>query len=168
MIVLGRIVAPFGVKGWIRINPFGDDPLAWAEMPEWWLCADAGAAPDQWKAVKLLTCQAHAGSLIAQIADVSDRSGAEALKGWYVGASREHLPAPDADEYYWADLIGLTVENLTGEPLGKVSGLLSTGAHDVLRVVDADTERLIPFVAAYAVEVDMEARLIRVDWQKDW
>lgn len=168
MIVMGRVVAPFGVKGWIRINPFGDDPLSWAEMSEWWISADSEAPQDQWKSVKVLSCQEHGGSLIAQVAEVPDRTAAEALKGWYVAAPRDSLPAPKEDEYYWADLIGLTVENLTGESFGKVAGLLSTGAHDVLQVADGDTERLIPFVAAYAVEVDIAAGLIRVDWQKDW
>lgn len=168
MIVMGRVVAPFGVKGWIRINPFGDDPLSWAEMPEWWISADSEAPQGQWKSVKVLSCQDHGGSLIAQVAEVPDRTAAEGLKGWFVGAPRESLPAPKEDEYYWADLIGLTVENLSGESFGKVVGLLSTGAHDVLQVVDGDTERLIPFVAAYAVEVDIAAGLIRVDWQKDW
>lgn len=60
------------------------------------------------------------------------------------------------------------MENLAGEALGTVEGLLSTGAHDVLRVVDGESERLIPFVAAYAHEVDLAERRIRVDWQKDW
>ena len=40
MIVLGRIVAPFGVQGWVRVHPFGDDPLSWKKMPQWWLGTD--------------------------------------------------------------------------------------------------------------------------------
>jgi len=60
------------------------------------------------------------------------------------------------------------VINREGEALGEVSGLLSTGAHEVLRVQDGEDERLIPFVAAYILEVDEEARRITVDWDKDW
>ena len=168
MIVLGRIVAPFGIQGWIKISPYGDDPLSWADMPQWWISQDADAPVEAWQAVALKGCREHGGGLVAVLESHQDRNAAESLKGWFVGAPREALPATDENEYYWADLTGLRVENIAGEALGKVAGLLSTGAHDVLRVVDGDTERLIPFVAAYALDVNLEEGLIRVDWQKDW
>jgi hypothetical protein len=50
MIVLGRIVAPFGVQGWLRVHPFGDDPEAWRKMPQWWLSADVDAPAESWQA----------------------------------------------------------------------------------------------------------------------
>lgn len=168
MIVLGRIVAPFGVKGWVRIAPFGDDPLSWGDMPHWWIAPSADVPDDAWQAVSVRECRAHGDGLIVQLDAHTDRNAAEALKGWFVAAPREAMPPTDEDEYYWADLIGLRVENLAGEQLGEVAGLMSTGAHDVLRVVDGDDERLIPFVAAYAHDVDLDRRVIRVDWQKDW
>lgn len=168
MIVMGRILGPFGVKGWIKINPFGDDPLTWAGMPQWWIADDADAPDDAWKPTRLLECRTHGSGLIAQLEAAPDRTTAEALKGCFVAAPRHAMPATADGEYYWADLIGLKVENAAGESLGEVTGLLSTGAHDVLRVVEGETERLIPFVAAYALDVDMAAGRIRVDWQKDW
>lgn len=168
MIVLGRILAPFGVKGWVRIQPFGDDPETCAVLTKWWLARAETEPEDGWKAVAVRTCQVHGSSLIAQLEGIEDRSRAEGLKGWLIGAPRSDLPEAGENEYYWADLVGLQVENLAGEALGTVEGLLSTGAHDVLRVVDGESERLIPFVAAYAHEVDLAERRIRVDWQKDW
>lgn len=168
MIVLGRIVAPFGIKGWVRVAPFGDDPERWGEMPRWWISRDDGAADEAWQAMDLVECRPHGSGLIAAFEQLPDRTAAEAVKGWFVGAPREALPEPDDEEYYWADLVGLSVQNQDGEALGEVAGLMSTGAHDVLRVVDGDAERLIPFVAAYALKVDLEGRRIFVDWQKDW
>lgn len=168
MMVLGRIVAPFGVKGWVRIAPFGDDPLSWGEMPTWWIAPTAETPDEAWRSVSVQECRSHGDGLIARFDECADRNGAEALKGWFVAAPREAMPAPAEDEFYWGDLIGLRVENLAGESLGVVEGLLSTGAHDVLRIVEDDVERLIPFVAAYAVSVDLAKRVIRVDWQKDW
>lgn len=168
MIVLGRIVAPFGIQGWVKINPYGDDPLAWADMPQWWIAQAADAPQHAWKPVSLQGCKEHGRGLIATFGSHPDRNAAENLKGWFVGAPRDALPATDENEYYWTDLTGLSVENVAGEALGKVAGLLSTGAHDVLRVSDGDTERLIPFVATYALDVNLEQGLIRVDWQKDW
>lgn len=168
MIVLGRIVAPYGIKGWLKINPFGDDPLAWREMPRWWICADSEAPAEAWRPMTLAGCRLQGRALVAGFAEVPDRTAAEALAGCYIGAPREALPETGKDEYYWADLIGLRVANREGVELGMVSGLLSTGAHDVLQVQDGDEECLIPFVAAYVDEVDRQAGLIRVDWQKDW
>lgn len=168
MIVLGRIVAPFGVKGWVRVAPFGDDPLSWGQMPQWWTAHDAESPDGSWRNLSLRECRTHGDGLIALFEEIPDRDTADKFKGWYVGAPRSAMPAPDENEYYWHDLIGLRIENLGGETLGKVEGLISTGAHDVLRVVDEETERLIPFVAAYAQEVDLAGGVIRVDWQKDW
>ncbi|MGE5386497.1 MAG: ribosome maturation factor RimM, partial [Betaproteobacteria bacterium] len=94
---------------------------------------------------------------------------AEALRGMLVGAPREALPETDADEYYWADLIGLQVINASGESLGQVAGLIETGANDVLRVVsESGEERLLPFVAQVVLEVEKENGLIRVEWGSDW
>ncbi len=168
MIVLGRIVAPYGVQGWVRIHPFGDDPLSWKTMGQWWVSPDDTETADAWRPIALRQCRMHGQTLLAAFADVVDRNGAEALQGLYVGAPREALPATAPDEFYWADLIGLAVVNRAGEALGEVKSLLSTGAHDVLEVRDGEQEHLIPFVAAYVDTVDQEAKLIRVDWQKDW
>ena len=168
MIVLGRIVAPFGIKGWVKVVPYGDDHGDWVDMPRWWLARTQDAPEGDWKPVDLIECREHGSGLIASLAEVPDRTAAENLQGWFVAAPREALPEPDNDEFYWADLIGLAVENHRGESLGNVAGLISTGAHDVLRVLEDETERLIPFVKAYALDVDLEAKLIRVEWEKDW
>ena len=172
MIVLGRIVAPFGVQGWIKIHPFGDDPAAWRKMSHWWLSRDDNAPAAQWKQYTLSACRTHGKGLVATLAEVPDRNAAEAINGFYIAAPREALPTTEDGEYYWGDLVGLTVDNEAGEALGVVSGLLSTGAHDVLQVREGAgedaVERLIPFVAAYVLDVDLAARHIRVSWEKDW
>ena len=172
MIVLGRIVAPFGVQGWIKIHPFGDDPASWRKMSHWWLCSDDDAPDAEWKQYTLTACRPHGKGLVAALAEVADRGAAEAVDGFYIGAPREALPKPAEGEYYWGDLVGLAVENEAGEALGAVAGLISTGAHDVLQVREGEgeeaVERLIPFVAAYVLDVDLATRCIRVAWQKDW
>jgi len=88
---------------------------------------------------------------------------------------RASFPTADPDEYYWVDLIGLAVVNLQGEALGTVTGLLDTGPHSVLRITpegadpsDEAAERLVPFVAAYVVDVEMDQRRIVVDWGLDY
>ncbi|MCB1909187.1 MAG: ribosome maturation factor RimM [Rhodocyclaceae bacterium] len=168
MIVLGRIVAPFGVKGWVRVHPFGDDPLGWRRMSHWWISADDRADDDGWRALRLKACRMHGNGLIAAFDGVDDRSAAEQLDKQFVGAPRDAMPQPADDEYYWADLIGLEVRNKAGCQLGTVAGLLETGAHDVLQVRDGDEERLIPFVGAYVIEVDLAGGRLTADWEADW
>ncbi|MCL1860051.1 MAG: ribosome maturation factor RimM [Proteobacteria bacterium] len=168
MVVLGRVVAPFGVKGWLKIQPFGDDPLSWKKMPHWWLAPESGTPDEQWSRYALSDCHVHGKGLVACLDGIADRNAAELLSGWYIAAPRESLPQPEENEYYWGDLVGMAVRDEAGEPLGEVTGLLSTGAHDVLQVRDGEMERLIPFVAAYVLDVDLAARSIRTAWQKDW
>lgn len=164
MVVLGRVVAPFGVRGWVKVHPFGDEPEAWREMPRWWLGVDAQGI--DWQAYELKGWRQHGSGWVAKFAGVDDRIGAEALDGRYIAAPREALPGTAEDEWYWADLIGLEVVNEKGESLGRVTGLLETGANAVLVVRDEEVERLLPFVGQVVKNV-ADGR-VRVEWEKDW
>ncbi|OHC69687.1 MAG: 16S rRNA processing protein RimM [Rhodocyclales bacterium GWA2_65_20] len=168
MVVLGRIVVPYGIAGWVKIHPFGDDPVAWKGMPSLWL----GEAPEgaDWSPLTLKELRFHGKSLIAKFEGVDDRSAAERLDGCYVAAPREALPANAENEFYWGDLVGLAVVNEEGEALGTVATLIEAGANQVLVVRDADgtRERLLPFVAAVVKDVAVAAGRIRVAWGKDW
>lgn len=167
MIVLGRIGAPYGVGGWVHVHPFGDDPQQWSGLPRWWLAADTDAPA--WVAHELRGCKDHGRGLVAKFAGIDDREATRALKGLLVAVPREVLPPNRHDEYYWAELVGLSVVTLAGDGLGRVTELVTTGAHEVLKVRDAvGTERLLPFVAAVVKEVDVAGGAIRVDWQPDW
>jgi 16S rRNA processing protein RimM len=170
MVVLGRIVAPYGVHGWVKVHPLGDDPEAWRSMREWWLGSDSEG--QAWQTYPLEGFRRHGASWIAKVGGVDDRNGAESLDGRFVAAPREALPQPRSDEFYWTDLIGLAVTNELGESLGKVASLIETGAHQVLVVRagdDADAkERLLPFVSQVVKTVDVAAGRIQVEWGKDW
>ena len=175
MVVLGKIVAPYGLRGAVKVHPFADDPQAWAKLPQWWLGKE-GDAPDAWRPEKLLRCKLRDGLLVAELASLTDRNASEAATGLLVGVPHEALPPPGENEYYWADLIGLDVVNTHGQALGKVLGLIETPGNDVLRVGDGENaegdgklpERLLPFVAAVVLDVDLTARQMRVDWEADW
>ncbi|HEY6898829.1 MAG TPA: ribosome maturation factor RimM [Rhodocyclaceae bacterium] len=166
MVVLGRIVAPYGVAGWVHIHPFGDDPDAWRSMAQWWLARDAEGT--EWQPYRLLGFKAHGDSWVARFEEVADRAGAEALKGMYLAAPREALPQPAENEYYWADLIGLAVINEADESLGTVESLIETGANHVLVVRDGEQQRLLPYVDQVVKEVSLAERRIKVDWGLDW
>lgn len=182
MIVLGRFFSPFGVQGWLRVHAFGDDPLSWAKMPNWFLSPDADAPDLSWKPHVPKAIRVHADGLIAKLSGVDDRNVAEALDGFYFGVTRDLLPPVKLDEYYWEDLIGLHVVNLQGQRLGRVKSLLETGAHNVLVVARGGSiaagniassredlsDRLLPFVSHVVKSVDLSTQSIQVDWDVNW
>jgi 16S rRNA processing protein RimM len=167
---MGRVAAPYAVKGWLKIQPFTEYLDGLLDYDFWWLGHEEGRRKG-WKEYRVLEGKVHGQTLVVQLDGVDDRTAAEALKGLDVAVNRAEFPETDEDEYYWDDLIGLDVVNTEGVSLGKVAGLLETGAHDVLRVVDEREElreRLIPFVDAYVREVDMEGKRILVEWGAQW
>lgn len=167
IVVLGKIVDAYGLHGAVRVHPFADDPARWAKMPQWWIGDDEAATA--WTPVGVRRCKLHDAVLVAELEGVPDRTAAEALRGRLIAAPRDALPQPAENEYYWGDLVGLTVVNTRDEVLGEVLGLIETPANDVLRVSNGDApERLLPFVAAVVLDVDLAARRVRVDWAADW
>lgn len=177
---VGRVLGAWGVKGWIRIQPFSSDPKALFSSRRWFVRRPDTPGPHGagWPPLLRITqSRSHGDGVVASAQEVPDRAAAEALKGARLFVARSSFPTAGEGEYYWVDLIGLAVHNREGELLGTVSDLLDTGAHSVLRVqrpdVPADApldqrERLIPFVAAYVDEVDLPGRRIRVDWGVDF
>lgn len=170
MIVLGRLVAPYGVKGWLHLHPFGDDPESWRGMSRWYL--GKAAEGTEWSDFALDTIKAHGDGWTVKFMGIDDRGGAEALVGRFVAVPREELPGTGSDEYYWADLIGLRVINESSVMLGTVISLIETGANDVLVVRDGEgkaaKERLLPFIDPVLQQVDVAAGTIRVAWGEDW
>jgi len=118
----------------------------------------------------------HGKGLVAHIAGVDDRTGAEALRGLEVVVRRDALPPLEEGDYYWRDLQGLQVwcrDGPDSELLGTAERLIETGANDVVVVracpgsVD-NRERLIPYLPGQTVRsVDLEAGRIEVDWFLD-
>jgi len=163
---MGRVIAPFGIKGWFKVRPFTAEPATLLGYRRWWVRPTTGT----WQSVLLTTGQAQGENLLVAIEGVADRVAAAALNGAEIAIARDELPEAGADEIYWAELEGLTVVNRQGQELGRVVAVASFGAHPVLRVADADggAERLLPFVAAYVDHVDLVAGRIGVDWQPDY
>jgi 16S rRNA processing protein RimM len=168
IVVLGKVVDSYGLRGGVKVHSFADDPQSWGAMPRWWLSRE-GDAPQAWRCLRVIHCREHSGLLIAMFEGVADRDASESLRGMLVGAPREELPATGSGEYYWGDLAGLDVVNVQGQMLGKVAGLIEAAGNDVLQVMDEEgRERLLPFVDAVVREVDVAERRVLVDWEADW
>lgn len=173
-IEVGRIADAWGIKGWFKVLPYSADPEALFSSRRWFLLPTEVGVKTFAGTVQLAVkeTKAHSGSVVACVQGVADRTGAEALRGARIFVSRASFPTVGDGEYYWVDLIGLEVLNRQEEPLGTVRELLSTGPQTVLvleYLQDGKVqERMIPFVSVYVDEVDLPARRIRVDWQRDY
>jgi len=172
LVLVGHVVGAYGIKGWVRIKPYSADADALLHAKTWWL--DKPVLRD----VDVMQSKVHGEDVVAQLVGIADRNAAEMLKGTVVQVRRSHFPSLADDEFYWVDLIGLTVENLQEESLGTVADLIDNGAHPILRVQaqikgdkpenDKPKEWLIPFVDQFVKTVDQNAKKIVVDWGLDF
>ena len=173
-IEVGRIADAWGIKGWFKILPYSASPEALFSSKRWYLQpAEKGPKVfDGTVLMRIKEAREHSDTVVASSHEVPDRTAAESLRGARIFVSRASFPTPDADEYYWVDLLGLDVVNREGLPLGQVKDLMATGPQTVLVLAfeqdGKPRERMIPFVSAYIDQVDLAARRITVDWQPDY
>lgn len=144
-IEVARIGEAWGVKGWIRVEPYARDPRALFSSRRWFLQPPAGrprpaGALPLPRSLRVTLVKDHGDGVIASVNEIPDRNTAEAFKGARIFVSRASFPSAGSDEYYWVDLIGLEVVNRGGVLLGTVTDLLDTGAHSVLRVQPPQAE----------------------------
>ena len=159
---MGRIAAPFGVKGWVRIQPNTAAPANLLAYKTWWVGTDG-----DWRETAVAEAKVQGRAVVARLEGCDGRDGAATLRGRTVAVPRAALPATRNGEYYWADLVGLQVTNTAGQALGQVTSIMQTGANDVL-VVTGERERLIPFIAEVIREVDIAGGVMRVEWGADY
>lgn len=169
IVVLGEVVAPYGVHGWLRVRPYTAAVGTLLGFSTWRVRSARGP---EWRIVRRRDGRMHSGALLVALDGVETREAALEMKGSLVGVSRAELPAPSRDEFYWDDLTGLAVVNRAGILLGAVSGMTEHGAHPLLRVTRPPgapgPERLIPFVPAIIDGVDVGAGRIEVDWGEEY
>ncbi|SDQ89043.1 16S rRNA processing protein RimM [Pseudoxanthomonas sp. CF385] len=164
MILLGRFLGAFGVRGQVKIESWTEPRDAIFRYQPWTLRDARGAE----RALTGVRGKASGKHLVATLPDVEDREAVEALHGTEIHVPRSALPPPQPGEFYWVDLEGLRVMNSDGTDFGTVSHLFSTGANDVL-VARGDRERLIPFVEPdFVRSVDFEAGVVTVDWDPEF
>lgn len=178
MVVMGRIVAPYGVYGWVKVVPDTEYLDGLLDYKAWWI----GKAPN-WREATVEQAKIHNDVLLIKLAGISDRDLAFSLKGQQIAVPREALPETGEGEYYWSDLIGLSVTNTQGVALGKITQVFETGANDVLvvreeqpvsvkgkdgKVREEYRERLIPFTSEAVPDVNIQAGTVVVDWDADF
>ena len=163
MVVMARIAAPFGIKGWIKLQTFTEYADSLDEFDTWFI-----STPKGWEEVEVEDYAVNVKSVVAKLQGCNDRTAAEKLHKREIAVPRDWLEAAEEGEYYWIDLIGAAVVNEAGESLGTIETLMETGANDVLVVKSDATEILIPFVDEYLLNVDRDKKIVTVRWEKEW
>lgn len=157
-VIVGQVGRPHGVKGAVMVTPRTDEPdLRFAPGREL-------RVEDSSTTVQVATSSWHDGRLMARFEQVTDRNGAEALRGAILVAEVASDERPDdAEEFYDRQLVGLEARTTEGQVIGSVAEVVHLPAQDLLAITRPDgTEVLVPFVQALVPEVDLAAGTLLV------
>ncbi|SDW23212.1 ribosome maturation factor RimM [Roseicitreum antarcticum] len=157
-VCVGAIAGAYGVRGEVRLKSFCADATAIAGYAPLWL-------EDGSRSFAVTLGRAIPNGITALLGGVTSKEQADALRGVQLFADRDKLPNLPDDEFYHADLIGLSVFDTGGAELGQVRAVLNHGAGDLLEVFGSGlkTTLLLPFTRAVVPTVDLTARRIIAD-----
>lgn len=156
-ILLGQITGVHGIRGDLIVRSYTADP---ADVAAYGPLTDKDGA----KPLSISVMRVSDKGVVARAKGISDRNGAEALKGRELYVLRSKLPEADKAEYYHADLIGLDAITADGRPFGRVTAVQNFGAGDLLEIKTQDgrDSEFIPFTNACVPEVDLGKRTLTV------
>ncbi|MDO4435513.1 MAG: ribosome maturation factor RimM [Cardiobacteriaceae bacterium] len=164
-LVVGKIVGVHGIRGDVKL--YSDCRPREAILRYQTFIATHAHLPTLTLTLKHGRTQGQ--GVVAQFIGIENRDQAAALNGYTLSILRSQLKKPRANEYYWADLVGLRVINREAQELGIVKALFETGANDVLVIEHEGAEWLMPFALnRYIDRVDLPNKALYVDWQLSW
>jgi 16S rRNA processing protein RimM len=149
-ILMGVVLGAHGLKGEVKVKTFTEDPAA--------LGAYGPVTTSDGRQLRIGAVRPTKGAdVVAVFTGITDRDAAESLKGQQLFVSRAALPEPEPEEFYYADLVGLRVEDSLGAALGTVKGIHNFGAGDMLEIENTDgASDFVPFTNAAVPVVDLK------------
>jgi len=150
--VVGKIVGAHGVRGEVKVSLLTDNPERFRPGARLFLALEEGPV-----AVEVVSARPHKGMMLVKLASVPDRTAAELLQWRRLLIPEVEVMPLGEHENYAHDLIGLSVETVTGEVLGEVMEILFTPANDVYVVSGPRGELLLPALRDVVLRVDLEA-----------
>lgn len=158
MVQVGEITAPQGLDGSVRVYLTTDHPEFLPGYRALW--PEAMEPP-----LEVIACRLQGSMAVLRFRTVNSREEAEALRNTRLYLPLERLPRLPEGEYYWHQLLGLTVkERFNGQVIGRLAHILKTGANDVFEVArDEKPPLLVPALKSVVREIDMEHRQMWVD-----
>lgn len=163
-IIIGKFGRPYGIRGWISLYAESDHQENILRYQPWFISTKSG-----WQVIDINDCRSHHKNLIVHIQGIETPEEVRTFTDQKIAVLRDQLPALTQNEYYWADLEGLTVTNHENKTLGKITHLFRTGANDVIVVVGDKTRQLIPFIQKEIIEdIDLEHQTMKVNWDTEF
>ena len=163
IVVMGKVLVPYGVNGWVKVYSFTEKIESFLTYKKLFLSKNE----KNWLEIKVKDIKLHGKTIIANFSEIVNRTQAESYKDYLIGVPKNLLPKLKENEYYWTDLIGCEVLNLQNISFGLVDTFIKTGANDVI-VVKGDKERLIQYTIKTVLKVDTINAKIIVDWDEDF
>ncbi len=161
--IVGNIGSPYGVYGWVHLysaTQNSDDIFLYEPL----YLKNLGS----WEKIKVVKWKKHNDHYLVLFDKFTSRTIAEHYVNAEIGADVASFADLEEGNYYWYQLMNLTVINKLGENLGTVVDILDTGANDVLVAKENDFEVLIPYLDHVILNVDLAKNTILVDWGKDY
>lgn len=155
-VAIGRIGAPWGVRGDVKVTLHTDFPERFQELEVVYLGPDA-------RPVKLMASRAHKDHILVRFEGYPDRSAVEQLRGLWVQIPQDAVVPLPEDEHYIFELAGIRVLTTDGRDLGRIVEVLITGANEVFVVEGDQGEVLIPYISDVVVREDFQAGTIWVE-----
>ncbi|MDU2065168.1 MAG: ribosome maturation factor RimM [Sporomusaceae bacterium] len=162
-ISVGKIVAPHGVRGDLRIMALTDDLARFEKLQHVFL--------EQTTKLTIESVKYHKGSVLLKFKEHASRNDVESLRGKLLYITQDQLiPLPEG-RYYHFDLIGLSVYDEAGQLLGTLKDILETGSNDVYVVEAEDVQSkpiLVPALKKVVKSIDLTEQKMIVKLQEEW
>ena len=153
-IVVGRVVAPWGARGEIKVEVMTDFPDRFSPQEE----VHIDGRP-----MTIERSRLHQGRVILKLATIDSVEAAQGLRGRFLEVPQSQLRPLPKDEYYQYRLLGLEVWTTGGELLGRIANILPTGSNDVYIVPSRHGELLIPAIEDVVKSVELERGRIVIE-----
>lgn len=155
MTVVGRIVAPHGVRGDLRVLPEIDKPEIFKNIKHIYFGE---------KSYKVISSRPHKNIYIMKVEGVTDRNTSESMVGLSASLSKDEIPPCQEGEYYCFELLDMEVYTQEGTFVGILKEIIETGANDVYTVIGLDKEEIyLPAIPSCIKKVDVESRKMTVE-----
>jgi len=170
-VVLGKLGKSYGLKGWQLFHSYLDEPPS---LVEYDLLKMRPPNSDEaaWQSVSLEGLEDRGKKCLIRLKGIDDPEGAATFCHYELGVPRSQLPSPPKGSYYWHDLIGATVINMTDEggvPLGTIDSLQRAGGKDLMVIKSDGKTTYIPCVLPdYVHSVHLDEGIVRVLWEEDF
>lgn len=157
-LTVGKITGHYGVKGWLKLYSYTQPMENIANYSQWYVGGEL---------IEGIKAKRHGKTMIVYFKGIDSREKSQPYIGKEIEISADELGQLPEGEYYWMQLVGLTVMNRQGDELGKVKSMFETGANDVVVLeTSKGKEKLIPYIlGGTVVQVDLVNQTMTVDWE---